>query len=214
MDKKVAFFTLGCKLNFAETSSLAAQFEKKGYKRTNQFKESDIVVINTCAVTSLAEKKGRNIISRAKRANPNTKIIAMGCYSQLRPDELANLQQVDLVLGNEEKFKIFDYIENNNPDKIFTHPYKEITTFDSAWSSSDRTRTFLKVQDGCNYFCAYCTIPMARGLSRSPKIEQVISDIKSILKEETKEIILTGVNVGDFGKQHNETFFQLLETIT
>jgi threonylcarbamoyladenosine tRNA methylthiotransferase MtaB len=214
MNKKVAFFTLGCKLNFAETSSLAAQFENNGYLRTEQFEESDIVVINTCAVTSLAEKKGRNIISRAKRANPNAKIIAMGCYSQLRPEELDALNHVDLILGNEEKFKIFEYLEKEESGKIFTHPFKEITSFDSAWSSSDRTRTFLKVQDGCDYFCAYCTIPMARGLSRSPKIESVLSDIEKIIENGSQEIILTGVNVGDFGKQQNETFYQLLQSIT
>lgn len=213
MNKKVSFFTLGCKLNFAETSSLAAKFEKKGYLRTEDFKKSDYVIINTCAVTSLAEKKGRNIISRAKRANPNAKIIAMGCYSQLRPEELKSLKNVDLILGNEEKFKIFDYIENQTIGEIHRHPFKEIQSFDSAWSSSDRTRTFLKVQDGCDYFCAYCTIPMARGLSRSPKIQNVLEDIQNIIKEGTKEIILTGVNVGDFGKKHNETFGELLSHI-
>jgi len=213
MAKSVSFRTLGCKLNFAETSSLATVFEQKGYERTNNFDESDIIVINTCSVTSLAEKKGRNLLSKARRANPNAKIVVLGCYAQLRPEELRNLETADLILGNEEKFKVFDYLEQDAQTSVYTHPFKEITTFDSAWSSGDRTRTFLKVQDGCNYFCAYCTIPMARGLSRSPEIKTIVETTKEIIATGTKEIILTGVNVGDFGRQHGESFYELLKAL-
>ncbi|ALO16774.1 Threonylcarbamoyladenosine tRNA methylthiotransferase MtaB [Salinivirga cyanobacteriivorans] len=213
MAKSVSFRTLGCKLNFAETSSLATVFEQKGYERTNNFVESDIIVINTCSVTSLAEKKGRNLLSKARRANPNAKIVVLGCYAQLRPEELHNLETADLILGNEEKFKVFDYLEQDAQPSVYTHPFKEITTFDSAWSSGDRTRTFLKVQDGCNYFCAYCTIPMARGLSRSPEIQTIVETAKEIIATGTKEIILTGVNVGDFGRQHGESFYELLKAL-
>ncbi|WP_462280180.1 tRNA (N(6)-L-threonylcarbamoyladenosine(37)-C(2))-methylthiotransferase MtaB [Salinivirga cyanobacteriivorans] len=213
MAKSVSFRTLGCKLNFAETSSLATVFEQKGYERTNNFDESDIIVINTCSVTSLAEKKGRNLLSKARRANPNAKIVVLGCYAQLRPGELRNLETADLILGNEEKFKVFDYLEQDAQPSVYTHPFKEITTFDSAWSSGDRTRTFLKVQDGCNYFCAYCTIPMARGLSRSPEIKTIVETAKEIIATGTKEIILTGVNVGDFGRQHGESFYELLKAL-
>ncbi len=213
MKKRVSFFTLGCKLNFAETSSLANTFEQKGYARVREIENSDIIIINTCSVTSLAEKKGRNIISKARRSNPNAKIIALGCYAQLRPEELKKLNTIDLILGNQEKFKIFEYLENTENETIFRQPYKKIDYIDTAWSSSDRTRTFLKIQDGCSYFCAYCTIPMARGLSRSPDIETVIKSIKEIMKSGACEIVLTGVNIGDFGKQHNQTFGELIEEI-
>ncbi|MDA3867292.1 MAG: tRNA (N(6)-L-threonylcarbamoyladenosine(37)-C(2))-methylthiotransferase MtaB [Salinivirgaceae bacterium] len=213
MIKKVSFFTLGCKLNFAETSSLAKAFENKGYERTNKLDDSDIVIVNTCSVTSLAEKKGRNILSRAKRANPNAVIVAMGCYAQLNPDELKDLGHIDLILGNDEKFNIFDYLKTPGEQKIFRHPYKEIARFDGAYSSSDRTRTFLKVQDGCDYFCAYCTIPMARGLSRSPNIDSIVKSIDEITKTGSKEIILTGVNIGDFGRKNGESFYDLLKKI-
>ncbi len=213
MNKRVSFYTLGCKLNFAETSSLANTFERKGYKRVNEFENSDIIIINTCSVTSLAEKKGRNIISKARRHNPNAKIIALGCYAQLRPDELNKLDKIDLILGNQEKFKIFDFLENTESQKIITQPYKKIDQIDTAWSSSDRTRTFLKIQDGCSYFCAYCTIPMARGLSRSPDINTVMKSVEEIMKTNTHEIVLTGVNIGDFGQQHDQTFEELIEKI-
>ena len=213
MSKRVSFRTLGCKLNFAETSSLAAKFEQRGFVRIDEFENSDIIIINTCSVTSLAEKKGRNILSKARRSNPGAKIVVLGCYAQLHPGELAHLNSADLILGNEEKFKIFDYLDEQQHSKIHTHPFKEITTFDNAWSSSDRTRTFLKVQDGCSYFCAYCTIPMARGLSRSPRIEDVVKSVHDIIATGTREIILTGVNVGDFGREHNQTFTELLQAL-
>ncbi|MFO7865004.1 MAG: tRNA (N(6)-L-threonylcarbamoyladenosine(37)-C(2))-methylthiotransferase MtaB, partial [Salinivirgaceae bacterium] len=213
MTEKVSFFTLGCKLNFAETSSLAKAFENKGYERTNKLAESDIVIVNTCSVTSLAEKKGRNILARAKRANPNAIVVAMGCYAQLNPEELKELSHIDLILGNDEKFNIFDYLKTPGEQKIFRHPYKEIARFDGAYSSSDRTRTFLKVQDGCDYFCAYCTIPMARGLSRSANIDSILKSIDEITQAGSKEIILTGVNIGDFGRKNGESFYELLQKI-
>lgn len=213
MNKKVSFYTLGCKLNFAETSSLAKSFEENGYIRTNKLAESDVVIVNTCSVTAVAEKKGRNILSRARKANPNAKIIAMGCYAQLNPEELLALGKADLILGNDEKFKVFDYLEAPTTKKIYRHPYKELQQFDAAWSSTDRTRTFLKVQDGCDYFCAYCTIPMARGLSRSPSIDSIMKSVHEIIESGSQEIILTGVNIGDFGRKHGETFLQLLQNI-
>lgn len=213
MTKKVSLYTLGCKLNFAETSSLAKAFEERGYERTNKMTESDVVIVNTCSVTALSEKKGRNIISRARKANPNATIVAMGCYAQLAPEKLAAMDKIDLVLGNHEKYNVFDYLENPSSQITYRKPYKEILNFNPAWSSNDRTRTFLKVQDGCDYFCAYCTIPMARGLSRSPKIETIIPSVKEIVASGSQEIILTGVNIGDFGRHQGESFIELLKNI-
>lgn len=213
MRQKVSFYTLGCKLNFAETSSLASLFEANGFERTVAMDDSDIIVINTCSVTALAEKKGRNLLSRARRLNPAARIVAIGCYAQLRPEELQKLNKADIILGNHEKFHIIDYLNNGSKTTIHRHPYKDIKNFETAWSTSDRTRTFLKIQDGCNYFCAYCTIPMARGLSRSPDIATVLQSVDQILKSGSHEVILTGVNIGDFGRNHHENFEQLLQAI-
>lgn len=213
MKKKVAFFTLGCKLNFAETSALAGRFIERGYERTTQMDNSDIIVINTCSVTSLAEKKGRNLLSKARKKSPDAKIIVMGCYAQLHPEDLQPLQKADLILGNQEKLQIFDYLEYPIESEVVRQPFRKITEAEVVYSSQDRTRTFLKIQDGCSYFCAYCTIPMARGLSRSPGIDNVLKAVKQIVDQGSKEIILTGVNIGDFGRQHHQTFAELLRAI-
>ncbi|MCT4674098.1 MAG: tRNA (N(6)-L-threonylcarbamoyladenosine(37)-C(2))-methylthiotransferase MtaB [Prolixibacteraceae bacterium] len=213
-DKRVAFTTLGCKLNFSETSTIARSFKELGFKRVD-FKElADVYVINTCSVTDAADKKSRHLIKQAEKLNPAAFIVVIGCYAQLKPDEIINIPGVDLVLGANDKFNITKYLENlQKHEKGFasTCQFKEIETFNHAYSFGDRTRTFLKVQDGCNYFCSYCTIPLARGKSRNPDIASLIKEAEEIAKKGTKEIILTGVNIGDFGRSTGETFLELIQ---
>jgi threonylcarbamoyladenosine tRNA methylthiotransferase MtaB len=214
--KKVAFHTLGCKLNFSETSTIARHFRESGYARVEMEQNPDVLVINTCSVTDQADKKCRNIVSRAIRQNPGVYVAVIGCYAQLKPQEIASIEGVSLVLGANEKFNIVDYVEkaeSNNSTQIEAGEIKDVKQFIPSYSRGDRTRTFLKVQDGCNYFCAFCTIPLARGRSRSATIEETILQAKKAIDDGAKEIVLTGVNIGDFGTPNGETFFDLVKQL-
>lgn len=214
--KKVAFHTLGCKLNFSETSTIARHFRESGYARVEMEQNPDVLVINTCSVTDQADKKCRNIVSRAIRQNPGVYVAVIGCYAQLKPQEIASIEGVSLVLGANEKFNIVDYVENaetNQSTQIQAGEIKDVKQFIPSYSRGDRTRTFLKVQDGCNYFCAFCTIPLARGRSRSATIEETLLQAKKAIEDGAKEIVLTGVNIGDFGTPNGETFFDLVKQL-
>jgi threonylcarbamoyladenosine tRNA methylthiotransferase MtaB len=214
--KKVAFHTLGCKLNFSESSTIARDFTEKGYKRVSFSEHADVYVINTCTVTDMADKKCKQAVKKVIRQNPNAVVAVIGCYAQLKPEEIKNIDGVDIVLGANEKFKLFQYIENKDnimEPVIHSCEIDSVTQFDSAYSSGDRTRSFLKVQDGCNYPCTYCTIPNARGKSRNDSIENTIKQAQEIAAKGFKEIILTGVNIGDFGRTTDETFFDLIKEL-
>jgi threonylcarbamoyladenosine tRNA methylthiotransferase MtaB len=212
---KVAFYTLGCKLNFSETSTLARSFEEAGYAKVSFDDAADVYVINTCSVTDNADKKCRYYVKRAQKNNPAAKVIVVGCYAQLKPDEIAEIPGVSMVLGANEKFNVVEHLEkwNIESQKVFNEPIKETKTFYPAWSSGDRTRTFLKVQDGCNYFCAFCTIPLARGVSRSANIAQTLAEAQKVAATGAKEVVLTGVNIGDFGFGTNEDFLGLIKEL-
>lgn len=215
-DKTVAFATLGCKLNFSETSTIVRSFEEKGFKRINFKEKADVYVINTCSVTDTADKKSKTVIRQAAKLNPAAFIIVTGCYAQLKPDEAANIEGVDLVIGANDKFNITKYLENlekHQDSEVHTCAFGDISEFQHAYSFGDRTRSFLKVQDGCNYFCTYCTIPMARGKSRNPSIASLVDEARSVAEQGIKEIILTGVNIGDFGHSTDETFISLLKAL-
>lgn len=215
-DKTVAFGTLGCKLNFSETSTIARSFTEKGFKRVDFKDKADVYVINTCSVTDTADKKSRTVIRQAARQNPAAFIVVTGCYAQLKPEDAAAISGVDLVLGANDKFNITKYLENlekHESGHVHTCAFNEISDFQHAFSYGDRTRSFLKVQDGCNYFCTYCTIPMARGKSRNPSIESILNETRTIADQGIKEIILTGINIGDFGRSTGETFFDLLQEL-
>ena len=218
----VALTTLGCKLNFSETSTISRQFKNVGYSivRFDQF--SDIYVINTCSVTENADKQFKSYVSKALKINQDAFIIAIGCYAQLKPEELANVNGVDLVLGSKEKFKILDYLNDfkkNQSSKIHSCEISETNFYRSSFSIGDRTRSFLKVQDGCDYKCTYCTIPLARGISRSDKLDNILRAAKEISDSGIKEIVLTGVNIGDYGKgefgnkNHKNTFLDLVTAL-
>lgn len=214
--KKVAFHTLGCKLNFAESSDLARKFTQNNYEQVS-FKEfADVYVINTCTVTQVAEKKCRNAIRGANNLNPNAIIAVIGCFAQLSPKEISEIEGVDIILGNADKHKLFEYIEGKERlDENFKEvvPIDNVKEFVPSYSYEDRTRSFLKIQDGCDYFCSYCAIPFARGRSRSDTIENTIKKAYQLEKEGKKEVVLTGVNIGDFGKQNGETFFSLIREL-
>lgn len=199
----VSFYTLGCKLNYSETSAIGRQFTEAGYQEIGFKEGADVVVINTCSVTDFADRKCRNIVRRALGANAGAKIVVVGCYAQLKPEEIANIEGVDLVLGAAEKFRILDYIDGiaagGGKGMVRAGEVKEADSFVSSFSFGDRTRSFLKVQDGCDYKCTFCTIPLARGKSRSSTVEQIVSDAEAIAARGVKEIVLTGVNIGDFG---------------
>ena len=220
--KKVAFYTLGCKLNFSETSTIARNFVDEGFQRVDFSEVADIYVINTCSVTENADKRFKSIVKQALKSNPSAFIIAIGCYAQLQPKELADINGVDLVLGATEKFKITDYINDltkNDIGHIHSCEIDEADFYVGSYSIGDRTRAFLKVQDGCDYKCTYCTIPLARGISRSDTLSNVLKNAKDISNKGIKEIVLTGVNVGDYGKgefgnkRHKHTFFDLVEAL-
>ncbi|MDZ4823015.1 MAG: tRNA (N(6)-L-threonylcarbamoyladenosine(37)-C(2))-methylthiotransferase MtaB [Flavobacteriales bacterium] len=214
--KKVAFHTLGCKLNFSETSTLARSFGEAGYARVEMEDHPDVLVINTCSVTEQADRKCRNIVSRAIRHNPGVYVAVIGCYAQLKPNDIAAIPGVDLVLGAGEKFNIIQHVEGspkNGHAHVATSEIRDVKTFIPSYSSGDRTRTFLKVQDGCNYFCAFCTIPLARGRSRSAAINETLDEAKHAIASGAKEIVLTGVNIGDFGTAYGETLLQLVEKL-
>jgi threonylcarbamoyladenosine tRNA methylthiotransferase MtaB len=211
---KVAFHTLGCKLNFSETSEIAKTLAMAGYAKVEMTENPDVLVINTCSVTDQADQKCRNIVRRAVKLNPDVFVAVIGCYAQLKPEEIAKIDGVSVVLGANEKFKILDYIQSKDQEKkVVVGHIKEVNEFVPSFSSGDRTRTFLKVQDGCNYFCAFCTIPLARGRSRSATIEQTLVEAKKAIDLGAKEIVLTGVNIGDFGTAHGETFFDLIKRL-
>jgi threonylcarbamoyladenosine tRNA methylthiotransferase MtaB len=213
-DKKVAFGTLGCKLNFSETSTIARSFLEQGFARVAFTESADVYVINTCSVTDSADKKSRAMIRQATRQNPAAFVVVIGCYAQLKPDEAATIAGVDLILGGNDKFNITKYLENlekHTTSEVHGCSFKDINEFQPSSSFGDRTRSFLKVQDGCNYFCTYCTIPLARGKSRNPSIEMVIREARKLSAQGIREINLTGVNIGDFGRSTNESFLDLLK---
>lgn len=220
--KKVAFYTLGCKLNFSETSTIARSFKNEGFQRVDFSEEADIYVINTCSVTENADKRFKTIVKQAQKINEDAFVIAIGCYAQLKPQELADVEGVDLVLGATEKFKITDYLNDltkNEFPKIHSCEIEDADFYVGAYSFGDRTRAFLKVQDGCDYKCTYCTIPLARGISRSDKLENVLKNASEISARGIKEIVLTGVNIGDYGKgefgnkKHEHTFLDLVKEL-
>jgi len=220
--KKVAFYTLGCKLNFSETSTIARQFSGESFARVPFEKPADIYVINTCSVTENADKRFKTIVKNCLKINDKAFVIAIGCYAQLKPETLAQVDGVDLVLGATEKFKITNYLNDltkNDMGTIHSCEIEEADCYESAYSFGDRTRAFLKVQDGCDYKCTYCTIPLARGISRSDSLENVIANAKLIANKGLKEIVLTGVNIGDYGKgefgdkKHAHTFLDLVKAL-
>ena len=217
--KKAAFYTLGCKLNFSETSTIARNFDNEGFDRVDFSEKADIYVINTCSVTENADKRFKTIVKQAQKVNSEAFVVAIGCYAQLKPQELADVHGVDLVLGATEKFKITNYINDltkNDMGLIHSCEIEEADFYIGSYSIGDRTRAFLKVQDGCDYKCTYCTIPLARGISRSDTVENVIKNAKEISAKNIKEIVLTGVNIGDYGKgefgnkKHEHTFLDLV----
>ncbi|MCX6171192.1 MAG: tRNA (N(6)-L-threonylcarbamoyladenosine(37)-C(2))-methylthiotransferase MtaB [Ignavibacteriales bacterium] len=216
MASKVAFHTLGCKLNFSETSTIGNQFLKRGFKIVDYEDAADVYVINTCTVTDNADRECRQVVRRALRNNPNAFVVVTGCYAQLRPDEIAKIDGVDAVLGSNEKFNLFSYLENFEKKElscIHVSPTEELNSFNSSFSTDadSRTRAFFKVQDGCDYKCSFCTIPLARGKSRSAQPEEVIKEFKELLKQGYKEIILTGVNVGDYSSPSNHDLAHTLD---
>lgn len=220
--KKVAFYTLGCKLNFSETSTIARNFQDEGFDRVDFEEVADIYVINTCSVTENADKQFKQIVKKAMKLNDKAFVAAVGCYAQLKPEELAAVDGVDLVLGATEKFKITDYINDlskNDMGEVHSCEIEEADFYVGSYSIGDRTRAFLKVQDGCDYKCTYCTIPLARGISRSDALENVLKNASDISKQNIKEIVLTGVNIGDYGKgefgnkKHEHTFLDLVQAL-
>lgn len=212
---KVAFHTLGCKLNFAETSEISKILAEAGYAKVEMNEHPDVLVINTCSVTDQADQKCRNIVRRAIKINPEVFVAVVGCYAQLKPQEIAQIEGVSVVLGANEKFNILQHIQKSSEErqKIVVGHIKEVNEFVPSFSSGDRTRTFLKVQDGCNYFCAFCTIPLARGRSRSASIADTLKQAELAIDKGAKEIVLTGVNIGDFGTANGETFLHLIKAL-
>lgn len=220
--KKVAFYTLGCKLNFSETSTIARNFQSEGFERVKFEETADIYVINTCSVTDNADKRFKSIVKNALKKNEKAFLIAIGCYAQLKPEELAHVDGVDLVLGATEKFKVTNYINDlskNDMGEVHSCEIEAADFYVGSYSIGDRTRAFLKVQDGCDYKCTYCTIPLARGISRSDILQNVLDNAKEISSKGIKEIVLTGVNIGDYGKgefgnkKHEHTFFELVQEL-
>lgn len=215
-DKKVAFHTLGCKLNFAETSAIGKQLSDEGFKKIRPGEQADVCIINTCSVTDTADHKCRQAIKRLNRLHPSAIMIVTGCYAQLKPEEVLAIEGVDLVLGANEKFSILEHIrtlEDNAQPAIHREEIKKVKEFKPSCSRDDRTRYFLKVQDGCDYFCTYCTIPFARGRSRNATIPETVAMAMESVKAGAKEIVLSGVNIGDFGKSTNENFFDLVKAL-
>ena len=225
--KKVAFYTLGCKLNFSETSTIARNFQEEGFEKVDFSEHADMYVINTCSVTENADKRFKTIVKQAQKVNPDAFVAAVGCYAQLKPEELAAVDGVDLVLGATEKFKLTSYINDllSRPERsrgigeVHSCEIEEADFYVGSYSFGDRTRAFLKVQDGCDYKCTYCTIPLARGISRSDTLENVLKNAKEISEKNIKEIVLTGVNIGDYGKgefgnkKHEHTFLELVQAL-
>jgi threonylcarbamoyladenosine tRNA methylthiotransferase MtaB len=210
----VSFYTLGCKLNFSETSTIARQLDEHGFQKVNFEQGADVYVINTCSVTDNADKKCRKVVKEALKFNPGAFVAIIGCYAQLKPQEIAGIPGVDVVLGAAEKFNMIAHLSDltkRSKGEVHNTRIKEVSTYQSAYSVGDRTRSFLKVQDGCDYFCSFCTIPLARGKSRSDTVANVIKQAEEIVAKGVKEIVLTGVNIGDFGVNTGETFYDLLK---
>jgi threonylcarbamoyladenosine tRNA methylthiotransferase MtaB len=214
--KKAAFFTLGCKLNFSETSTIAHSLEEVGFEKVDFEEKADLYVINTCSVTNSGDRNSRNIIRRAVRANPDAMVVVVGCYAQLKPDEIGHIEGVDLVLGTQEKFHIPAWLgdlKKRDKTEVQTTRLANIKDYHRSFSWGDRTRSFLKIQDGCDYYCSFCTIPFARGRSRNDNIENTVAEAKKAVEKGYKEVILTGVNIGDFGKSTGENFLDLLKAL-
>ncbi len=218
--KKVAFYTLGCKLNFSETSTISRLFKDEGIAKVNFEEQADVYIINTCSVTENADKKCRQLVKKAKRINNDSFVIIVGCFAQLKPTEISKMEGVDMVLGANEKFNVLQHLdrldEKNKQTIVSFDSIKKTKEFVPSYSIGDRTRSFLKIQDGCDYFCSFCTIPLARGKSRNASIEETLEEARKIAAKDVKEIVLTGVNIGDFGQGGKENFFSLvkgLETI-
>jgi threonylcarbamoyladenosine tRNA methylthiotransferase MtaB len=214
--KKVAFYTLGCKLNYSETSTISRMFEAKGYKKVDFDQNPDIFIINTCSVTDNADKKCKKIVKEAKKISPDSYVTIIGCYAQLKPKEIAEIEGVDAVLGAAEKFRLIELLDGfakEQETKVLASEIQHADSFNNAYSMHDRTRTFLKVQDGCNYGCAFCTIPLARGKSRSDSMANIIQTAREIAGTEVKEVVLTGVNIGDFGIQEGRRKEKLSELV-
>lgn len=210
----IRFLTLGCKLNFAESSHIGRLLYAQGHTRARQGEPADICIINTCSVTDTADQKDRQAIHRLRRENPNAILIVTGCYAQLQPETISNMPEVDYVLGQDEKFSIAELLKRIDEQvKVQASAIRECDAYHSAWSKDDRTRCFLKVQDGCNYFCTYCTIPLARGKSRNGSIATIVEQAREAIVSGSKEIVLTGVNIGDFGRSTGECFIDLLRTL-
>jgi threonylcarbamoyladenosine tRNA methylthiotransferase MtaB len=214
--KRVAFHTLGCKLNFSETATISRDFIRRGFEQVNYRDEADIYVLNTCSVTENADKEARKLIRQAKRRNPNSSVAVIGCYAQLKPNEIADIDGVDIVLGAEEKFNLLTHLNQvdfNGGTAIVQSDIDHVHKFTPSFSSGERTRAFLKVQDGCDYTCSFCTIPLARGESRSDTIAKTMKVAKEVAETNAREIVLTGVNIGDYGKGTAETFFDLIQEL-
>ncbi|MCD7971285.1 MAG: tRNA (N(6)-L-threonylcarbamoyladenosine(37)-C(2))-methylthiotransferase MtaB [Candidatus Azobacteroides sp.] len=215
-NKTAAYYTLGCKLNFAETSAMGKLLEEQGIRKVTKGEQADICIVNTCSVTDLADKKCRQAIRKIHQEHPKAMLVVTGCYAQLKPEEIAKMEYVDLVLGAGQKMEILHYLNNREkkePGNIAVTPVKELQTFSPSCSQGDRTRYFLKVQDGCDYFCTYCTIPLARGKSRNGTIKDLVRQAEECAVKGGKEIILTGVNIGDFGKTTKESFLELVQAL-
>ncbi|MDR1525237.1 MAG: tRNA (N(6)-L-threonylcarbamoyladenosine(37)-C(2))-methylthiotransferase MtaB [Tannerella sp.] len=218
-NKTAAFYTLGCKLNFAETSTAGKELSALGVRKVRPWENADFCIINTCSVTELADKKCRQMIRKINKLHPSAYVIVTGCYAQLKPEDVAAIEGVDLVLGSQQKSGITQYIQDavnkkeHSAENIITSPMKDIRTFVPSCSAGDRTRHFLKVQDGCDYFCTYCTIPFARGRSRNGTIADIVKQAENVANEGGKEIVLTGINIGDFGKSTGDKFIDLLREL-
>ena len=214
--KKVAFHTMGCKLNFSETSTIKRDFISRGFKTVSFNEYANIYVLNSCSVTENADREAKKIIRKAKRLNPSSSIIVTGCYAQLKPEELAAVKEVDMIFGAKEKFNLLDHldsIELNHKTKLFHSEINSVSHFEPSFSSNDRTRSYLKVQDGCDYNCTFCTIPLARGASRSSTVSKTLMSAKQAISSGAREIVLTGVNIGDFGVNSHEKFIDLLVSL-
>ncbi len=214
--KKVGLYTLGCKLNFSETSAIGRQFDSQGYERVPFHESADVYVINTCSVTDNADKKCRKVVRQALKSNPEAYVVVVGCYAQLKPDEIAEIPGVDLVLGAAEKFRLFEVVDDFVKEargKAIYGEIGEVNSFVDAFSQGERTRSFLKVQDGCDYKCSFCTIPLARGKSRSDSLDNILANARKLAEAGVKEIVLTGVNIGDYGKDQPGTFLDVVQAI-
>jgi threonylcarbamoyladenosine tRNA methylthiotransferase MtaB len=214
--KRVAFHTLGCKLNFSETATISRDFLHHGFEKVNYRDKADIYVLNTCSVTENADKEARKFIRQVKLRNPNSSVAVIGCYAQLKPNDIAAIDGVDIVLGAEEKFNLLNHLDSinlNGSTKVIQSEIDHVHKFTPSYSSSERTRSFLKIQDGCDYTCSFCTIPLARGQSRSDTISNTLKVAKEVAETDTREIVLTGINIGDYGKGSSETFFDLIQQL-